>query len=1179
MKKKTEQLLNGQFEYEQPKLLFSQEKIDITMKAGDAVKGKLYLGAEDDRRISGYVTSSHRRIVPGMERFSGTTVCLPYGVDTMGLNPGDSFTGWICFTTDIGEYKLAVQVRTEKEEIQSAFGQVRTLEEFAGIVRNDFREGYRLFTDKAFKTLLRDQDERTKSLYAGLSRQPVTYQNVEEFLVGTEQKERVEISLATQEGVFQNLKLSRKETFAIRRTGWGHLRLELEARGDFLEVEKKVVTDQDFIGSLYQAEYVIRKERLGKGSCRGEILVKSPYQTLVFSVRASLGAGDGVNRSIGEKQHKLALVRDYLDYRCKAASLSEWAANARYELNELLEAGFDYPEYHFYDAYLAHMQGEDDRAREILKRYQDKTYTREELELAGMYLYLCMETGIYKDRDQGLRRIQNFYMQKGDSAVLFTILLRTDRELAASSAKAVFLMEELFERGCRSPLLYLEAWETIAKDMSLLNRIRPFWMQVFLFAGKRGLLTEELSMRFAYLAGYERTFAPCLYRALVFAYEAYPSQDGLEAICKYIMLGNPRKPEYFRWFSLAVEQGLKLTRLFEYYMETLDTSYQRTLPKPLLMYFTYNTSTLGDAKKAYLFASIIAGKEQDPKTYENYRETMKDFAVRKLAEGRMNENYAAIYQEFLCDPKDAAQGQAIASRLFTYRLFCDDKKVRFVIVRHSQMEREEIYPCSQGVAYLRLYTADAAILFQDEQQRRYGVTVDYNVTKLLDEKELPAKLIGLGVTEPGVLLHYCEHTPLCSESLGAYEALVRSDAFTREYQAAVRKKLLDYYAGHVHGEDLDDYLKKMDYREYAFVDRPQLLEVLIARGLFPQALGIVEEFGCEGLDARALLKLTSRMIIRGDMAEDEELLALASEVYRTGIYDEVILKYLMEYRYGPIEELLSIRKSAAGFEMDTYQTDERILKLLMETGDFRKEGEEILRSYIRQSGKESVIGAYLTMLAYGAFVKESPMSAFVKDCLEHALDQNWPVDFVCRLALFKALSQEKNPGEKHLQLQKEFLAECVEKELVFSFFRKLSPALLSPCQLDDKVYVEYHGSPAGKVTLCYWLDTGLNREPEYKSEPLHNRYEGIFNKSFTLFYGESLHYYFLVEEKGKTRKTSERVLTMNRVEGNPMSKYQMINQMLSARRLDKESEVLARMKQYLRQEQFVREMFQIEEEP
>lgn len=53
---------------------------------------------------------------------------------------------------------------------------------------------------------------------------------------------------------------------------------------------------------------------------------------------------------------------------------------------------------------------------------------------------------------------------------------------------------------------------------------------------------------------------------------------------------------------------------------------------------------------------------------------------------------------------------------------------------------------------------------------------------------------------------------------------------------------------------------------------------------------------------------------------------------------------------------------------------------------------------------------------------------------------------------------------------------------------------------------------------------------------------------------------------------------MNKVEGIPVSRYQLINQMLSARRLDKEQEVLKQVKKYLRQEQYVEEMFVIEKE-
>ena len=49
-------------------------------------------------------------------------------------------------------------------------------------------------------------------------------------------------------------------------------------------------------------------------------------------------------------------------------------------------------------------------------------------------------------------------------------------------------------------------------------------------------------------------FNESLYRAMVMGCEAFPTDDTVEAICKYIMKGNPRKTEYFRWFSAAVDQ-------------------------------------------------------------------------------------------------------------------------------------------------------------------------------------------------------------------------------------------------------------------------------------------------------------------------------------------------------------------------------------------------------------------------------------------------------------------------------------------------------------------------------------------------------------------------------------------------------------------------------------------------
>ena len=249
MKKKIEQLLSGKFRYEEPPLLFSQERLEISLEAGKTVRGELYLGTEDNEKIQGYVTSSNRRLVTGNSRFSGTTVCIPYGADGVGMKPGDICQGWLCVTTSVGEYKIPFEIRAQKDRFQTASGELKNMETFREIAKKDFREAYRLFTDKCFSSVMEGADKKQKALYLGLSRQPVTYQHVEEFFIGLKEKEPVTISLKTLCHEAYEIGESVQESFDIQRSGWGHLRLDISASGDFIELERHVITQEEFIGS------------------------------------------------------------------------------------------------------------------------------------------------------------------------------------------------------------------------------------------------------------------------------------------------------------------------------------------------------------------------------------------------------------------------------------------------------------------------------------------------------------------------------------------------------------------------------------------------------------------------------------------------------------------------------------------------------------------------------------------------------------------------------------------------------------------------------------------------------------------------------------------------------------------------------------------------------------------
>lgn len=1177
LRRKMEQILNGEFEYEVPKLILSCEKIQRTVKRGEDCRGEIFLGTEDNRKLKGYANSNHRRLALGMNRFSGSTVRLPYGIDTEGLSPGDAFEGKIVLSTNVGEYQIPYSISVEKDQLTSHGGEIRTPQEFARLAKEDFRDAFRLFTNENFGRHLTGNSAKDHALYLGMSKNPVTYQHLEEYLIASGAKEPVRIHLKEEKASFYQIHESIQEEAAVYKSGWGHLRLEVETQGDFLEVPKKVVTEDDFIGSTYGVEYIIHREMLGHGRHFGKIFIRSPYETVVYQIVASKDKEARVNMNIREKKYKLALMEEYLRMRLGKSQESVWLAESFHVIGQLIADGLDYPEYQLYEAYLYYRRDELPKAQEILKRYQDKSFTKDDLELAGIYLYLCYLTGLLKKKEEVCRKVRSFYQQKRDSFPLFWVLLNLDEAYEISPSDAVFELEELFRLGCRSPLLYLEAWKMVEKDMSLLHRLGGVWNQVFLFAAREGLLEEELSMRLAYLSGYEKRFSRSLYRALCIAYEAHPTDDILDAICKHIMKGDPRRGEYFKWYALAVERGLRLTRLYEYYIETMNTRSLEQLPLALRMYFTYNNA-LSDQKKAYVYANVVHHKEEDPDTFENYREVMKEFAGKKLLEGKINEDYAVLYQEFAAEPADGQEAEALGKMLFTYRLYCDDKKIRHVVVRHSQMQEEEVYPCVDGVAYPRIYSEDAVVLFADERQRRYVTTVDYNLRKLMDETKLLPVCMERNVAEPGFLLSMCQDGHITEENLELYRRLEEQPAFSAEYRMESRRKLLDYYVANADKESMDRYLKQMDYQAFARVDKKKLLELLIDRGMYEDAYEVFGQFGGEGVCVESLLKLCSRMVLEKEQAQDEELVHLAEDIYTKGKYDDVLLLYLLKYYQGSQNQMFSLWESARGFCLDTYAYEEKLLLLCMFVGDDRAHGAKVLEAYVTGLGKECVIKGYLTFAAYESFSKGRRLQPFVRKCLKAAIEREWEMDLVCRLTLLQSYARNRDWNAKQEPLVRQLLGEAISRGIVLSCYHRFPPQFLSPWQLDDKVFVEARTAPDASVTVYYFLDTGLGNEPEYKSEPLHSRYPGVFTKTFTLFYGETLHYYFVENVKGKERKISEKVISMNRIDEEGQNKYQQLNGMLAARRLGKEPEVIARLKEFLRQDHYVKEMYIIEKE-
>lgn len=325
------------FVYDLPKMLLSETEFSFVIPAGEQRKASFHISADNGSVVTAQLHSDCHRVILAQDEVSGTDSEVLFGIDTTGLREGDTVSGNILISSNLSE--TAVPVRAEIAAAgEDAFDpEVKSLEDFANVCQKDLREGFHLFTNPNFRRLLGGKNRKYLALYQGMSHNPVTYQHLEEFLVTTEKKEPITLSLDKQEKAVYELGASQSDTLYIYRNTWGYVRLEVETEGDFLEVEKKVITTDDFIGKVYGLEYILHKDRMGAGRNFGRIRIRSVHQSLEFDVEATTGQNAEITPAAVRSRRISWLLRDYLKLQLHTLDYRTWIDSAAMTVQEMLD--------------------------------------------------------------------------------------------------------------------------------------------------------------------------------------------------------------------------------------------------------------------------------------------------------------------------------------------------------------------------------------------------------------------------------------------------------------------------------------------------------------------------------------------------------------------------------------------------------------------------------------------------------------------------------------------------------------------------------------------------------------------------------------------------------------------------------------------------------------------------
>ncbi len=1175
MKRRMEQLLNGRFIYQAPRLILSDTSLELTVNADSSEQGEFFFAANDNSRIKGMMSSSHRRIVLEKDKFSGNAIHIRYVIDTRGLKSGEDFEGIITVSSSLEEVSIPVSVCVGEEKVQAGGNEIRSLDSFVRLARVDMREAFRLYTSPSFEKLLRGKDGQYRPLYLGLSGQPTTYQHMEEFLVAARKKEAVSLRIDREEKIFDDVKRSQKDTLYIYKNTWGYIRMEIEIQGDFIQVEKKVVTSEDFIGSAYGLEYVVRRERLRKGKNFGRIFIHTVYGTLTYTLTVT-SQGTRDPEAAKRKGEEVLLNRQLLAYCMESIDAARWKENTLGCLREIENQGRMQPEQYLYLTMLHHENQEMAEAVAACWPLKETVFGDDEGELEGLALYMKKKVGLLGVQEDIRERLYGLYERNRDSFPLLWAWLEENPEF--TDTRRMLELEKMEQMDCISPFFYMAVWKIIHRDINQLKKLSPMILHTLLFAAHAGRLTEEMAVKTACLAQHEKRFQPVVYRVLCACYDVKPDREVLTAIVRLVMMEHPEKKEYFRWYALAVEEQIRMTGLYEYYIETMQMPFTDVFPQVIRLYFVYN-NRLSDSQKAFVYANVIRNREIDKVTYMSYREAMGRFALEQLDRGKINEDYAQIYQELIGRITDKRMAEAISRVMFTQKIVCRDKKIRRVIVVSPYLCQEAVYPMRDGQAYVQLYTEDEEILFEDGMKRRYGITVECERHRLMECDKYAAACQAADADVFGLLVHSMaprlEKMPVTEDNLAGFLRIAEDERFTEDSRFTARTRVLEYYTKHDKEEMPEKVLRLILEDAFAKSNKPLVIRALMQRRMYADAFDIITKYGYEHIDIRHLYTLCTRLIEETHYAENDELICLAFELFGKNKVNTAIMTYLRDNYVGPLSVMNDIRNRLSDKNVDSKPMDEELLILSMYVRRPLRDPGKILYSYQKGETSRMVVEAFLVYSAFNWFMADDAMADRISLQLERLVEEKEDCNPICRLAILKDYTFRPELDDRQREMVRRQLDWLHRHGIRFSFYQELPPELIQAYQLEDRLFIEEKASPGDKITIYYRLVRRGAGNEEFRCEPMKDMFQGIFVKEFLLFYGETVEYY-LVKEHGKERSRSEmRQAVREQAEVNGRTKYQMLNRILASRQLKRQAETDKLMLDYLKQDTLSEQIFTI----
>lgn len=790
--------------------------------------------------------------------------------------------------------------------------------------------------------------------------------------------------------------------------------------------------------------------------------------------------------------------------------------------------------YKIYEAFAALADGNVSYASKLESRIRNVVTAAKKEHCIEYCMLLNLQYGIAlyqrQMREAAVRKqqlgsyIQNAMDREPKDADLVLLLCGDCLQLA--DTEPVGLWEELgrlYQRGNASPYLFVYGAFLLENPQveRFLDTGIDGWAGHCLYAGIKNHIISAKTAECASLCRPE-LYTPYICSMYKKLYDKYPSRDMLSTLCTVMIRSNQKGSTAFPYYEKAVEEGMKIARLFDYYMYTLPSGYEKPVNREVLLYFALD-DFVNPQIYTRLLLNVLQFYTEDSQIYDHYTYGMQEFVKRQIMHSCWSEDLALLAGEIISpDNIDEELACALVPMLYLVQVKAQVPDGYQVVFESGIFKEPQTGVFMNGKTCLCVPGGNGRFHLQNRQGIRIN-GVSLKVYPLMQDRELMECCEKL-CPDDEMLLLLQTHAHIVEKEYDRCDfrlcmQYLKDDSLDDDF----RKGLLDFVLSDKKGSCFENSDIQAVCRYSELMDREQMAvftEILIRKKYYTEAAGFLSGLSQDSVDDNLLLELAEALVQYPENETNTELINLLIYLFYKGILEDILLQYLSRNCQGKKELLVSLYRACLEEKLTCEELEQKLLlRLLMEAGADMDMIQELFVTVVNREPAKLLIQAAVNRICHAYLCESCDMEADVMAALQSMVIHSGNISSLtvpCQLACLKYDQEVGMDHDTERIVLEKMCGNMLDMGLYLDFVQRAAAqygmAAVPVIQVNLSAAGAFHEDLFERVSKNQedlWAEYYVDEEPQTRYRVQTRQvYDCLYSAEIVVFAGEKVCYRF-----------------------------------------------------------------------